>query len=164
MSMDREDFESDEAWKNYLDQQMTQKFSAADFANARFAEHPNPETVDAQYAARMSTNPRYPWLLDGVPGNTDSAMAKTGWVPVPTKPTITSRRYQILMRYENAHYQGGFNDALAEFGIEIVDGPEPTNTDRLKQLIKDYDECDSYISLPEFLDQFGVTAPNVKGN
>ena len=56
MSMDREDFESDEAWKNYLDQQMTQKFSAADFANAKFAEH-----EDGRIAARLETEEARPW-------------------------------------------------------------------------------------------------------
>ena len=147
------------------------KYTAADFANAKFAEHESGQAVALRWTQDYGSDPDDYWVYERPLNNrfskeaTHQEMADMGgWVPVPTKPTITSRRYQILMRYENAHYHGGFNDALTEFGIEIVDGPEPANTDRLKQLIKDYDECDSYISLPEFLDQFGVTAPNVKGN
>ena len=149
---------------------MTKRYTADDFANARFAEHPNPETVDAQYAARMSTNPRYPWLLDGVPGNTDSAMAKTGWVPVPTKPTITTSQFEELS-------EGLKNRttilacALERAGIAIVPDPEPTNTDRLERLIRESgltisdNGIEGYAAeLAASLDEDGVTAPNVKGN
>ena len=57
-------------------------YTAEDFAQAMFAEHPDPDAVDARYAARMSRDPEYPWLLDGVPGNGDEHMARDGWVPV----------------------------------------------------------------------------------
>lgn len=58
------------------------EYTAEDFANARFAEHPDPVAVDARYAARMNRAPEYPWLLDGVPGNGDEHMARDGWRPV----------------------------------------------------------------------------------
>lgn len=57
-------------------------YTAEDFAKAMFAVHPDPATVDARYAARMSRDPEFPWLLDGVPGNRDEHMARDGWVPV----------------------------------------------------------------------------------
>ena len=58
------------------------EYTADDFAKAMFAEHPDPDAVDARYAARMNRDPEYPWLLDGVPGNGDEHMARDGWVPV----------------------------------------------------------------------------------
>ena len=59
------------------------KYTAADFANARFAEHPN-----GRIAARNTNDPDYPWGTDqdALP---DEDMASYGWVPVPTKPSIT---------------------------------------------------------------------------
>ena len=143
------------------------KCTADDFANAKFAEHPNPEYVDARFAARMSLSTAYPWLLDGVTGNTDAAMAHDGWVPVPTKPTITTSRYQFLVDIGNHHYQAGFNDALTEFGIEIVDDPEPTDEELLAGIIRGIDDWQSITSpelLAKYLNTAGVTPPNVKGN
>ena len=58
------------------------EYTAEDFAQAMFAEHPDPDAVDARYAARMNRDPEFPWLLDGVPGNGDEHMARDGWVPV----------------------------------------------------------------------------------
>lgn len=84
-----------------------------------------------------------------------------GWVPVPTKPTITVSRYQFLVDIGNRHYQAGFNDALTEFGVEIVDDPEPTNKDRLSRLIDDEFELSGLLSIriADHLDKHGVTAP-----
>ena len=58
------------------------EYTAEDFEQAMFAVHPDPDAVDARYAARMNRDPEYPWLLDGVPGNGDEHMARDGWVPV----------------------------------------------------------------------------------
>lgn len=138
------------------------EYTADDFANAKFAEHPNPEDVDARYAARMNTDPAYPWLLDGVPGNTDEAMSRTGWVPVPTKPTITESDYRSLTRYGNAHYQGGFNDALTEFGIAVIPDPPPTDEELLAGIIRNIDDWQSITSpelLAKYLNTAGVTPP-----
>ena len=57
-------------------------YTAEDFEQAMFAVHPDPDAVDARYAARMNRDPEFPWLLDGVPGNGDEHMARDGWVPV----------------------------------------------------------------------------------
>ena len=147
---------------------MTKRYTADDFANARFAEHPNPETVDAQYAARMSTNPRYPWLLDGVPGNTDSAMAKTGWVPVPTKPTIT----ELIAAFNELSKDLKNRTTilaceLERAGIAIIPDPEPTDEELLAGIIRNIDDWQSITSpelLAKYLNTAGVTPPNVKGN
>ena len=62
---------------------MTQKFSAADFANAKFAEH-----EDGRVISRCNPASKYAW--ENNRGDlTDAEMADEGWVPVPTKPTIT---------------------------------------------------------------------------
>ena len=154
---------------------MTKRYTADDFANAMFAEHPNPECVDARFAARMNQSTAYPWLLDGVPGNSDAAMAERGWVPVPTKPTITESRYRFMVEGMGFDFKAGFNDALGEFGVEVIPDPEPTNADRLEELIisapGNFEGVQAILKRPanvrawaEYLDEQGVTAPNVKGN
>jgi hypothetical protein len=142
------------------------KYTANDFANARFAEHP-----DGRLAHRVNRPDGGSWAIEDLNGNRDRVnenyMARKGWVPVPTKHTITRSRYQILMRYENAHYQGGFNDALTEFGIEMVDDPEPTDEELLAGIIRNIDDWQSITSpelLAKYLNTAGVTAPNTKGN
>ena len=146
---------------------MTRTYTAADFANAQFAKHPNPETVDAQYAARMGTNPRYPWLLDGVPGNTDIAMVETGWVPVPTKPTITRSEMREKCGGRPLGYAKGFITGFEKAGGEIIPDSEPTDEELLAGIIRNIDDWQSITSpelLAKYLNTAGVTAPNVKGN
>ena len=141
------------------------KYTAADFENAKFAEH-----EDGGLATRTGEG-YYTWEVGGVPLATDKIMARKGWVPVATKPTITESDYRSLTRYGNIHYQNGFNDALREFGIEVVDDPEPTNTELLEQLIRESgltisnNGIEGYAAeLAASLNEDGVTAPNVKGN
>ena len=89
------------------------KYTADDFANARFAEHP-----DGRIAARLETEEARPWesVRDF---DTDEGMAGDGWVPVPTKPTITESRYRFMVEGMGFDFKAGFNDALGEFGVEI---------------------------------------------
>ena len=144
------------------------KYTAQDFANAKFAEHENGRTA-------MKSSGCTRWdvkFLEGhVSTRDDFHMASFGWVPVPTKPTITESDYRSLTRYGNSHYQAGFNDALTEFGIAIIPDPEPTNTDRLERLIRESgltisdNGIEGYAAeLAASLDEDGVTAPNAKGN
>ena len=135
---------------------MTKRHTAADFANARFAEHP-----DGGLATRSGEG-YYTWEVGGVPLATDKIMARKGWVPVPTKPTITESDYRSLTRYGNIHYQNGFNDALREFGIEVVDDPEPTDEELLAGIIRNIDDWQSITSpelLAKYLNTAGVTPP-----
>ena len=134
------------------------KYTADDFANAKFAEH---ESGD--YAHRMHNG----WVVGSRQRHSDEAMASDGWVPVPTKPTITESDYRSLTRYGNAHYQGGFNDALTEFGISIIPDPEPTDEELLAGIIRNIDDWQSITSpelLAKYLNTAGVTPPNTKGN
>ena len=112
------------------------KYTAEDFANAKFAEHQNPECVDARFAARMNADPTYPWLLDGVPGNTDEAMSRTGWVPVPTKPTITESELEEACgtRYESDDFFMGFIRGFEKAGGTVL---EETTRERVARLVNE---------------------------
>ena len=144
------------------------KYTADDFANARFAEHPNPEYVDARFAARMSLSTPYPWLLDGVVGNTDAAMARDGWVPVPTKPVLTESEVKKMVgNYEVDDFAAGFAGGFRYAGGEVIPDPEPTDEELLAGIIRNIDDWQSITSpelLAKYLNTAGVTPPNVKGN
>ena len=144
---------------------MTKKYTAADFANAKFAEHP-----DGRRAVRTST-PVAPWIMEmrNGPGHCakDSEMALDGWVPVPTKPTITESQYKLALDEDRGpQYVHGFTGAMHLLGGEVIPDPEPTNKERLAQLIGGGHESNKHYAdgLAEYLDDMGVTAPNVKGN
>ena len=147
------------------------KHTAGDFANAKFAEHPNPDNYEGTWAVRAGYEP-HAWLLDGVPGNTDEAMASDGWVPVPTKPTITESQYKLALdEGRDPQYVYGFADAMHLFGGEVIPDPEPTNTDKLEQLIRESGFGITYAGehvdareFAEHLNDDNVTAPDVKGN
>ena len=109
---------------------MTRTYSAADFANARFAEHElgllairsDPDDIEK------------PWADGGGNWHSDQAMARDGWVPVPTKPTITETEYSDYVD-DLGLGELTLEEILADFGIEVIPDPEPTNTDRLEKLI-----------------------------
>ena len=141
------------------------KYTAADFANARFAEHP-----DGNIAARFNTDPLWPWWHSGDEFK-DEAMARDGWVPVPSRPTITESEYREGTGNFSAFNRVGFDAALRIAGVEVVPDPEPTNTDRLEQLIRESDFKVSgffghaaFGSFAKYLNDHGVTAPNMKDN
>ena len=162
---------------------MTKKYTAADFANARFAEHP-----DGRLAHRINHPDGWAWAIespDGVRDRvTDSYMSDggddclpdPGWVPVPTKPTLTDSEVGELVPINlPEEYLTGFIDGFEEAGGTIIPGPEPTNTDRLEKLIisapGNFEGVEAILKRPanvrawaEYLNDHGVTAPNVKGN
>ena len=139
---------------------MTKRYTAADFANARFAEHP-----DGRIAARLETEEARPWesVRDF---HTDEGMAADGWVPVPTKPTLTESQYRLALDEDrDPQYVYGFTAAMHLLGGEVIPDPEPTNTDRIEEILKEvWTPAQSARTFAEYLDEQGVTAPNVKGN
>lgn len=140
---------------------MTKRYTAADFANAKFAEHPG-----GRVAMRNSEDHSRPWE-SAESFSSDEELASEGWVPVPTKPQITESDYRSLTHFGNSHYQAGFNDALTEFGIAIIPDPEPTDEELLAGIIRNIDDWQSITSpelLAKYLNTAGVTPPNVKGN
>ena len=153
------------------------KYTADDFANARFAEHPDGRTARRIESERGTV---FAWSMERAGGEedycADEHLAEHGWVPVPTKPQITESQYKLALD-EGRHpqYVYGFTDAMHLFGGEVIPDPEPTNTDRLEELIisarVDFEGVETVLKRPanarawaEYLDEQGVTAPNVKGN
>ena len=138
---------------------MTKKYTAADFANARFAEL-------GKYGIRAhkSAGDSY-WQRDGIKRATNEEMADAGWVPVPTKQQLTERDYADYVD-DLGLGELTLEEILADFGIEIIPDPELTNAERLTEMHKDWSclanpESETF---PEYLDRQGVTAPTVKGN
>ena len=140
------------------------KYTAADFANARFAEHP-----DGRIAVRFNIYPDFPWTFNkgaGTDEYRDVGMARFGWVPVPTKPQITESQYKLALDEDrDPQYVHGFTDAMHLLGGEVIPDPEPTNKDRIEEILKEvWTPAQSARTFAEYLDELGVTAPNVKGN
>ena len=147
---------------------MTKRYTADDFANAKFAEHP-----DVGVAARTAPHSRLPWESRSS-RYSDEEMADEGWVPVPTKPTITESQFTRAAAgvwgdegsgpMDSNGYARGF---LFRLGIEVIPDPEPTDEELLAGIIRNIDDWQSITSpelLAKYLNTAGVTAPNVKGN
>ena len=136
---------------------MTRRYTAADFANARFAEHP-----DGRLATRDSGSLSNPWRATGDGFASDASMSTFGWVPVPTEPTITRKSYDEAVEFlggERDKY--AFDYAFRVLGIEIPD-PEPTDEELLAGIIRNIDDWQSITSpelLAKYLNTAGVTAP-----
>ena len=148
---------------------MTKRYTAADFANAKFAEL-------GRYGLRAhkSAGDSY-WQRDGIKRATNEEMADAGWVPVPTKPTITESEFEDIEtgwgKVTSQAWLRGFTKA----GGEVIPDPEPTNTDRLEKLIisapGNFEGVEAILKRPanvrawaEYLNDHGVTVPNVKDN
>ena len=106
---------------------MTRTYTAADFANARFAE-----LGKHGLRAHKSAGDSY-WQRDGIKRATNEEMADAGWVPVPTKPTLTDSQLEEACGqwYESDDFLMGFMAGYEKAGGEIIPDPEPTNTERL---------------------------------
>ena len=131
---------------------MTRTYSAADFANAKFAEH---ESGD--YAHRRHSW----WVVGGRQRRSDEAMARDGWVPVPTKPTITESRLRELTEIDRTHGLS-VRGVLQAYGVEVIPDPEPTDEELLAGIIRGIDDWQSITSpelLAKYLNTAGVTAP-----
>lgn len=132
------------------------KYTAEDFANARFAEH-----EEGAFAARIEGD-AWPWADSNLRSHTDAEMAHAGWVPVPTKPTITkSQRAKVHAAWgipESGAWLRGFYYA----GGRVIPDPEPTNTEKLESLLSTYTGFgldSTFGKLAEYLNDNGVTAP-----
>ena len=136
---------------------MTKRYTVADFANAKFAEHPT-----GRVAARNGDDPHYVWVIGENGRVSDHCMALADWTPVPTKPTITESRYRFMVEGMGFDFKAGFNDALGEFGVEVIPDPEPTDEELLAGIIRNIDDWQSITSpelLAKYLNTAGVTPP-----
>ena len=140
------------------------KYTADDFANAKFAEHPNGNTA----RAFPQTTAGARWSYGGAFVLSDEQMADEGWVPVPTKPQITESQYKLALDEDrDPQYVYGFTAAMHLFGGEVIPDPEPTDEELLAGIIRNIDDWQSITSpelLAKYLNTAGVTPPNVKGN
>ena len=135
---------------------MTKKCTAADFANARFAEHP-----DGRLAHRINRPDGWSWAIEDLNGNRDRVnenyMAHKGWVPVPTKHTITESAFEDIKtgwgKIASQAWLRGFTRA----GGEIVPDPEPTDEELLAGIIRNIDDWQA-ITSPELLAKYLNTA------
>lgn len=146
---------------------MTRTYTAADFANAKFAEHPDGGT--ARTFPQTSRGER--WSYGGAFVLSDEQMADEGWVPVIPARTIHDRDVEALCTdtasYERDDYLDGFMRGFQQAGGVILDDPEPTDEELLAGIIRNIDDWQSITSpelLAKYLNTAGVTAPNVKGN
>src|SRR5699024_756343 len=126
--------------------EMTKRYTAADFANARFAEHGN-----GNFAARLNYDANYPWSHSHDEFK-DEDMARFGWVPVPTKPTLTDSQLEEACGqwYESDDFLMGFMAGYEKAGGEIIPDPEPTDEELLAGIIRNIDDWQS-ITSPELL-------------
>ena len=133
------------------------KYTADDFANAKFAEH-----EDGRVISRCNPASKYAW--ENNRGDlTDAEMADEGWVPVPTKPQITESQYKLALDEErDPQYVHGFTDAMHLLGVEVIPDPEPTDEELLAGIIRSIDDWQSITSpelLAKYLNTAGVTPP-----
>ena len=141
---------------------MGKKYTAADFANAQFAEHPDGRTARRIEAERGTV---FAWSMEHKDGEedycADEHLAAHGWVPVPTKPTITESEYRLALDEDrDPQYVYGFTAAMHLFGGEVIPDPEPTDEELLAGIIRNIDDWQSITSpelLAKYLNTAGVT-------
>lgn len=106
---------------------MTKRYTADDFANARFAEH-----KDGRLAVRNCLHPVLPWECNDTYHN-DGYMSANGWSPVPAKSIVTESEF-----YDAWNSRLSYRETLTEvFGITVIPDPEPTNTERITDALID---------------------------
>ena len=137
------------------------KYTAEDFANAKFAEHES-----GRLAARFNIDPEFPWTFNTgyrTDEYKDAGMARWGWVPVPTKPTLTESEVKKMVgNYEVDDFAAGFAGGFRYAGGEIIPDPEPTDEELLAGIIRGIDDWQSITSpelLAKYLNTAGVTPP-----
>ena len=137
------------------------KYTADDFANAKFAKHP-----DGGCGHRVGGNK---WRLSASASEFSAGqLAINGWVPVPTKPVLTESEVKKMVgNYEVDDFAAGFAGGFRYAGGEVIPDPEPTDEELLAGIIRNIDDWQSITSpelLAKYLNTAGVTPPNVKGN
>ena len=147
------------------------KYTAADFANAKFAEHPDGRTARRIEAERGTV---FAWSMEHKDGEedycADEHLAAHGWGPVHTKPTITESQFTRAAAgvwgdegsgpMGTNGYARGF---LFRLGINVDPDPEPSDEELLAGIIRNIDDWQSITSpelLAKYLNTAGVTPPN----
>ena len=135
------------------------KYTAKDFANAKFAE-----LGKHGLRAHKSAGDSY-WQRDGIKRATNEEMADAGWVPVIPARIIHDSDVEALCAdtasYERDDYLDGFIQGFQQAGGVILDDPEPTNAERIEEIIGKIGGLPGWERqlLAEGLDKAGVKAP-----
>lgn len=76
--------------------------------------------------------------------------------------TITESEYDRLTSHRNPSFGDGFDAGMLAIGGGVIPDPEPTNAEKLEQIVMDadVDSLGGYETLAEYLDKAGVKAPN----
>lgn len=140
------------------------KYTAADFAAAEFAKRPN-----GDMAARLDPEDTLPWRVVNGRGLwswfNDYDMAEEGWVPVPSSPatpTITESELRETIMGGSGFadaIRAGVTASLSRLGIEVVPDPEPTNAEKIIELMGKAPASLNRRDLAKWLDEAGVKAP-----
>ena len=147
---------------------MTKRYTAADFANARFAEHEDGRAIAVRWTHDYGSEPDDYWVYERPLNNrfskeaTHQEMADMGgWVPVPTKPTLTESSIKKMVGdYAVDEFAAGFAGGFRYAGGEIIPDPEPTDEELLAGIIRNIDDWQSITSpelLAKYLNTAGVT-------
>lgn len=141
------------------------KYTAQDFEDAQFAEHP-----DGRLAHRVEYGTVFSWSFERNDADDYAAneyMVADGWAPVPAQRTIAESEFD---RVADSFPAGGprldLRNALVRFGFEFVEDREPTNAEKLANHVLRITD-DLYIGLTKddidkvakWLDEAGVKAP-----
>ena len=106
---------------------MTERYTAADFANARFAEH----GTENDPAVRRPDVKGEPWRCACGGTWSDEDMADMNWVPAPTKPTITDSEVGDIAEHKTDDWLDGFMAGYEKAGGTILDEPTRERVARL---------------------------------
>ena len=143
---------------------MTKRYTVADFANAKFAEHEDGRTARRIESERGTV---FAWSMEHKDGDedycADEHLVAHGWVPVPTKPQITESRFTELVDVCSfAFSPESYREFCRLAGIEIIPDPEPAGEELLAGIIRGIDDWQSITSpelLAKYLNTAGVTPP-----
>ena len=143
---------------------MTKRYTAADFANARFAEHP-----DGRLAHRINHPDGWTWAIEGTSGLRDRVndyhMASFGWVPVIPARTIHDRDVEALCAdtasYERDDYLDGFIRGFQKAGGIIL---EETTRERVARLVNEAVDGRGIVPVGEKVADRLINLGLVKGN
>ena len=141
---------------------MTKRYTAADFANAQFAKHPDGRT------ARRIENERgtvFAWSMEHKDGEedycADEHLAAHGWVPVPTKPTITDSEIGAIADHKTDDWLDGFMAGYEKAGGTIL---EETTRERVARLVSEIVDGHGIVPVGEKVADRLISVGLVKGN
>ena len=114
---------------------MTKRYTAADFANARFAEHRDGRTARRIESERGTV---FAWSVERAGGEedycADEYLAAHCWVPVPTDPTMTDSEIGAIADHKSDDWLDGFMAGYEKAGGTIL---EETTRERVARLVNE---------------------------